>query len=120
MALSGEMERALSDRFRWWKGTVRELDEPELLIVFNYSPRIDDPPLSIAFDLSGGSRCWTSAPMKHIDNKGPNSHPDYKTFKYDDTTFQPYSIQAFPSTIFSKIGELDMACATLYQYAVFD
>ena len=120
MVLPREMERALTDRFRWWKGTVPELDEPELLIVFNYSPCVDDHPLSIAFDSSGGNRCWMSAQTRHINDKGPNPHADYRTFKYNQTTFNPYSIQAFPNTIFSDIEELERACATLYQYAVFD
>lgn len=120
MELSDEMVRALDERGRWYRGTVRELDEPELLIVFNYSPDIDKPLLSIAFDLSGGARCWMSARIKKIANKGPNEHDSYGVFEYGGVTFLPYSIVSFETGIFTDIKMLDAACASLYQYAVFD
>ena len=118
MDLTREMTRALDERFRWWKGTVPELDEPELLLILDYSPNNDDPPLSIAFDLSGGARCWMSA--RTIEGEGPSPHDPYKTFKHQGTKFLPYSIKAFPLTVFDDIRQLVAACASLYQYAVFD
>lgn len=120
MELSEEMVRALDERGRWYKGTVPELDEPELLIVFNYSPDIDKPLLSIAFDLSGGARCWLSRRTKKIANKGPNEHESYGRFECRGVTFLPYSIASFGTGIFTDIKMLDTACQALYQYAIFD
>ena len=120
MELSDEMVPALTERFKWFRGTVPELDEPELLIVFNYSPDVDKPLLSIAFDLSGGARCWLSAGTKKQGDKGPNPHSDYRTFEHEGTTFLPYSITSFGTGIFADIQKLEAACKSLYQYAVFD
>lgn len=120
MKLSEEMVRALNERFRWYRGTVPELDEPELLVVFHYTPDVDQPLLSIAFDLSGGARCWLSARTKKIGDKGPNPHSDYETFLCEGVTFLPYSIQSFGKGIFGDVQQLEAACESLYQYAVFD
>lgn len=120
MELSDQMVQALDERFRWYKGTVPELDEPELLIVFNFAPDIDQPLLSIAFDLSGGARCWASARMKKEGDKGPNEHSGYRTFEHEGTTFLPYSIKPFEKSIFKDVQRLRAACKSLYQYAVFD
>ena len=120
MELSAEMVYALDERFKWYRGTVPELDEPELLIVFNYSPAIDRPLLSIAFDLSGGARCWMSVRTEKKGDKGPNPHSDYRTFRCEGITFLPYSVTSFEMGIFANIQELETACESLYQYAVFD
>ena len=119
MKLSDEMVRAFDERFKWHKGTIPELDEPELLIVFNYSPDIDKPLLSIAFDLSGGARCWLTARAKKIGDKGPNEHSHYKTFECEGVRFLPHSITSFGMDIFADIRKLEEACGSLYQYAVF-
>ena len=120
MELSEQMVQALDERFKWYKGTVPALDEPELLIVFNFAPDVDKPLLSIAFDLSGGARCWASARMKKEGDKGPNAHSGYGTFEYEGETFLPYSIVPFPMSIFGDVQQLRAACESLYQYAVFD
>ena len=120
MAVSDEVVRALDERFRWYEGTVPELDEPELLIVFNFAPDVDKPLLSIAFDLSGGARCWASARMKKEGDKGPNAHSAYRTFEREGVTFHPYSITSLGMSIFEDAQRLMAACESLYQYAVFD
>ena len=120
MELSDQMEHALTEQFKWFKGTVPELDEPELLIVFNYSPHLGKPLLSIAFDLSGGARCWMSERTEKQGNKGPNPHSDYRTFEHDGTTFLPYSITSLGTGIFVDVQKLEAVCESLYQYAVFD
>ena len=120
MELSDEMVQGLDERFKWYKGTVPELDEPELLIVFNFAPDVDKPLLSIAFDLSGGARCWASARMKKEGDKGPNEHSQYRTFEYEGETFLPYSITSFGMSIFEDVQRLRAACGSLYHYAVFD
>ena len=45
-----------------------------MLIVFDYSPRDNPNLLSIAFDYSGGAKCWMSeAQVCKIGGEGPKS-----------------------------------------------
>ena len=117
MELTATMEGALDQLFRWKPINVPELDSP-VLIVLDYSPRTDQKPLSIAFDFSCGPKCWLSVSKVHeIGGEGPNPHPDYKKFVFEERTFHPYSITAFPRTIFEEIKEFRAACQSLYQHA---
>ena len=120
MELAASMKRALTSQFRWYSGTVPELDDTEILIVFNYSPTFEEDPLSIAFDLFGGPKCWLNARVEIKGGKGPSSHPNYRIFEHEGETFHPYSIRAFGTEIFDDFAQLEAACRSLYEYAVFD
>ena len=117
MELTATMEEALDQRFNWKLTNVPELDQP-VLIVFDYSPSDDQRPLSIAFDSSCGAKCWLSAAkVRKIGNKGPRSHQKYRSFVFEGRKFHPYSIRAFPQTIFQEIREFTSACRQLCQHA---
>ena len=114
MTLSVEMTEALNERFRWRRTNVSALENP-ILVVLDYSPGDDQRLLSIAFDLSGGPKCWlTESHVREIGGKGPNPHLDYKKFVFEGREFYPYSIVAFPQTIFQEIREFAAACRCLY------
>ena len=116
MALSAKMEDALTGSFNWTLTNVRELENP-VLIVFDYSPGDNPNLLSIAFDYSGGAKCWMSeAQVFKIGEEGPNPHGDYGEFIYDGREFHPYSIQPLPQTVFEDIREFRSACQRLYQH----
>lgn len=119
MALSAEMTDALAGSFHWKLTNVPELESP-VLMVFDYSPRNEPHLVSIAFDYSGGPKCWMSeSKVRKIGDKAPNPHPDYRMFVFDGRTFHPYSIQAFPSSIFEDIHEFKSACHRLYQHVIW-
>lgn len=119
MTLSAGMTDALTRSFNWTLRNVPELESP-VLMVLDYSPRDMPHLLSIAFDYSGGPKCWLSEPkVQKIGNDGPNPHADYRTFSLDGRTFHPYSIQAFPQAIFDDILEFKSACRSLYRHVVW-
>lgn len=119
MALSAEMKDALAGSFHWKLTNVPELESP-VLMVFDYSPRNEPHLASIAFDYSGGPKCWLSeSKVRKIGDEAPNPHPDYRMFVFDRRTFHPYSIQAFPPSIFEDIHEFKSACHRLYQHVVW-
>lgn len=116
MNLSADMTKALDRQFKWARTNVPVLEKP-VLIVFDYSPGDDMPPLSIAFDWSGGPKCWLSETrLKKIGDKGPRFYPKYKTFKREAREFHPFSIQAFPRTTFANIDDFTRACRNLYEH----
>ena len=76
MRLSTEFREALDQSVKWQLTNVPELDNI-VLIVFDYSPGNDHPPISIAFDCSGGAKCWMSRPkVKSINGNAPNPYSD--------------------------------------------
>ena len=114
--LSPMMIEALDQTFKWHHGNVSELDEP-ILVVFDYSPSDDHPPLSIAFSLSEQAKCWLSeSRVREIDDVGPSPHPDYRRFRLHGRRFYPYSIAAFSRSYFERIGRLVSACQCLYRH----
>ena len=116
MELSPQMENALNDRFNWKLTNVPELETP-VLAVYDYSPSDRQFPVSIAFDYSGGPKCWLSeSSMKKINDDAPRPYPDYRQFVLEGRQFHPYSIQAFPESIFKNINEFVSACRKLYQH----
>ena len=118
MALLKEMEKELSRSFKWRLENVPDLDEP-VLVVLDYSPSNDQPPISIAFDYNGGPKCWLSE-LQVYERNGhkPNRHPEYREFVFEGRRFYPYSIQAFPKNIFESIEQFTDACRSLYRHAV--
>ena len=114
------MEDALTQSFNWKLRNVPELENP-VLFVFDYSPRDNPNLLSIAFDYSGGAKCWMSEDqVRKIGNKGPKPHEDYRKFTHDERKFHPYSIQPFPQTVFEEIREFRSACQRLYRHVIWN
>ena len=116
MTLPPEMALALDRRFKWTVTNVSVLEKP-VLIVFDYSPRDDAPPLSISFDLAGSPKCWLSETrLVEINDNGPKHHSKYKQFAFEGRQFHPFSVQAFSDGIFSDIDALIFACQSLYDH----
>ena len=114
------MEDALNCRFNWRLCNVPELEQP-VLIVLDYSPTDELPPLSIAFDWAGGPKCWMSTlKVVRIRNECPKPHSAYRRFTFEGRTLHPYSIKAFPQTIFGEIAHFSAACHRLYQHVAWD
>lgn len=110
------MTQALNHRFKWRLTNVPALDKPAL-ILYDYSPKDDAPPLSIAFDWGGRPRCWmTETRLVKIGDECPRHHPKYREFVLEGRRFHPFSVEAFPETIFTDINRLNLACHTLYQH----
>ena len=116
MDLSIEMNEALDQFFNWRLVNVPELEHP-VLIILEYSPNDDQHPLSIAFDYSGGPKCWLSkSKVRKIGDNSPKPHADYRNFVFNERKFYPYSIKALPKTIFNNIEEFMSVCRLLYQH----
>ena len=116
MEISEETTKALDWLFKWKLTNVPVLEKPAL-IVFDYSPTDDMPPLSMAFDWFGGPKCWLSETrLKKIGDNLPKFHPKYKKFNLEGREFHPFSIQAFPKEIFGNIDEFTHACRSLYEH----
>lgn len=118
MAFSKEMKLELDRAFKCSLENVSELDAP-VLVVLDYSPSNDLPPISIAFDYNGGPKCWLS--VTQVYERGghkPNGHSEYREFVFEGRRFYPYSIQAFPKSIFECIEQFEDTCRSLYRHAV--
>ena len=116
MSLSPEMTRALDRRFKWKLTNVPALEKP-VLIIFDYSPSDETPPLSVAFDWVGRAMCWLSeSRLVEIGDKCPRQYPGYKQFVFEGRQFHPFSVRAFPKAIFSDINALVLACRGLYDH----
>ena len=110
------MKEALDQSFKWRLTNVPELENP-VLIVLDYSPSDTQPLLSIAFDFSGGPKCWLSeSRVIKIDDDGPRPYLDYRKFVFEGREFCPYSIRALPQVTFEEFRELASACRSLYHY----
>ena len=120
MDVSEDIKSELDCHFKWKHGNVQELDVP-VLVLFSYAPSGQKRTLSIAFDCSGGAKCWLSeTQLKKIGEKCPSHHPDYKTFILEDQVFHPFSVQPFPTTIFRNFNDLMRACHSLYDHIELD
>ncbi|MYH34636.1 MAG: hypothetical protein F4010_02125 [Cenarchaeum sp. SB0669_bin_11] len=120
MALSTVMEDALNQRFNWRLTNVPELESP-ILIVLDYSPDDDAPPLSIALDYADGPKCWMSQDQViQIDSDGPRRHDDYKQFVFEGRRFYPYSIQNLGMSPFEDIQALTSVWLRLYRHVDWD
>ena len=116
MSLSPEMTLALDRRFKWKLTNVPTLEKP-VLVVCDYSPNDDAPPLSIAFDWGRRAMCWLSeTQLVEIDSKCPRHYLQYKQFMFEGRQFHPFSVKAFPAEIFSNIDALILACRSLYDH----
>ena len=111
-----QMPDALNQYFNWRRTNVPELEQP-LLIILDYSPKDDSPPLSIAFDYSNGPKCWLSeSKVRKIGVIGPKPHSKYGQFTFEGRRFYPYSIVALPSNSFKDIQVLMSTCQQLYKH----
>ncbi len=120
MALSEQMCEALNKYFKWKLTNVPDLDPP-VLVIFDYSPAPHQPIVSIAFDFSGGAKCWlTATNVRHENGDGPSSHPDYREFTLDARKFHPYSITPLQSDLFTDIRILKKICRSMYAYILWD
>lgn len=115
--MSDQFRSLLDLEFRWKEENIANLDCP-VLIVLDYSPSCSQPPVSMAFDSECRSRCWlTVTTVVPVNDRCPNSYPDYRSFSFDNRTFHPYSVGAFPPTIFEDISVFRSACLNLYLHA---
>ena len=120
MSLSPEMALALDRRFKWKLTNVPVLEQP-VLIVFDYGPSDEAPPLSIAFDLTGQAKCWlTETRLVKIGEKCPRHYPRYKGFVFEGREFHPFSVIAFPKATFCSVDTLVLACQSLYDHVAWD
>ena len=118
--LSAAMKEKLDEFFDWTLTQVKVLESPVLLIL-NYSPSVDERPLSIAFDYGCGPKCWmTASKVREIAGVAPNPHGDYREFTCKGQQFKPYSIQSLPASIFEDINALREACHRLYRHVVWE
>ena len=116
--LSDEVQRALCKNVDWSREQPPEAVPPVLLIL-NYCPPGRQGLLSIAFDMTGGPKCWlTASKAREINGAGPRYHPDYRKFEHGGETFHPYSVESFPAEIFASSHALFTACRHLYEHAV--
>ncbi|MCY4427677.1 MAG: hypothetical protein OXC05_11710 [Halieaceae bacterium] len=120
MKLSEEMTKAINRLCKWKLTNVAVLDKP-VLILFDYSPTSDTPPLCIAFDSSHRAKCWlTETRLREIEDKCPKPHPKYKAFTFEGRKFHPFSIEAFPEAMFGSIDDFSLACRSLYDHVKWD
>lgn len=113
-----ELIDQLNHSFKWKLANPPELDQP-VLIVFDYSPSVEQCPICIAFDLSGGPKCWLSeSQVFAIDGVMPNHHAGYRQFVFEGRKMYPYSIQALPGDLFTDINRFKSVCQSLYWHTV--
>ena len=116
MDLSAEMKAALDQNYNWRMTNVPELDTP-VLIVLDYSPSGDQPPLCIALDTLDGPKCWmTVSKVVKINNQAPRLYMDYRKFRFEGRLYYPYSIGSLPHVIFESIWELSATCRRIYEH----
>lgn len=116
MGLSPQMQEALNQCFNWRLTNVPELEKP-VLIVLDYSPQVDAPPLSIAIDYGNGPKCWLSeSKVRKIGDNRPKPHSKYKQFTFEGRRFYPYSIKTLPSATFNEIHVLRSTCQQFYKH----
>ena len=118
MQLDECTRQALADRFKYYYGNIPNLAQP-VLVVFDYSPTDNEPPLSIVFDGELGSKCWMSErTVKEIDGNGPRlGH--YGDYQYDGHQFYGFSIQAFSQSDFDDVDRIESNCRRLYAHILW-
>ena len=118
--LSPAMKDKLDEFFNWTLAQVPVLDSP-VLLVLDYSPSVDERPLSIAFDCGCGAKCWmTASEVRKIGNDAPKLHEKYREFPWEGRQFKPYSIKPLSGSIFKDIDALREACRRLYRHVVWE
>ena len=119
MDLSQDMKDILGQRFSWSLENIPDLEIP-VFIILDFSPPGCDAPLSIAFDFSGGPKCWMSEEsVKEINADGPRPYAQYKQFSFEGRRFYPYSVQSFGTSLFEEIELLNTICKRLYNHVVW-
>ena len=119
-SVSEEIAEFLDSNYKWDEYQPVEA-VPPVLVILNYAPDNSMEPVSIAFDLTGGPKCWLSKnSVRSINGHCPAYHLNYRKFEYERVTFHPYSVQPFESGIFSKCTNLIDACNQLHAHAVPD
>ena len=97
--ISAAMQEKLNDFAMWKLVQVPVLEEP-VLVILDYSPSMEQLPLSIAFDYGRGPKCWmTASRVRKIGDDAPKYHEDYREFPWKGRQFMPYSIQKLPESI---------------------
>ena len=91
-----------------------------MLLILDYSPSLDEPPLSIAFDCGRGPKCWmTASHVQSIGDAAPNPKERYREFIWKGRQFKPYSIKRLSAAIFEDIDTLTAVCRRLYSHVVW-
>ena len=118
MQLDACTKQALADRRKCYYGNIPALAQP-VLIVFDYSPTDNDPPLSIVFDGELGPKCWMSANnVKQINNDGPRPG-NYGDYQFDGCQFYGFSVKAFSQSDFDDVDRIEGICRRLYAHIVW-
>ena len=118
MQLDACTKRALADRRKFHYGNIPEL-APPVLVVFDYSPTDNEPPLSIVFDGELGPKCWMSENnTRKIDNDGP-SLGHYVNFQFEGRQFYGFSIKPFSQSDFDDVNGIERICRRLYSHIVW-
>ena len=117
--LSAAMQEKLNQFVNWKQAQIPVLEAPMLLIL-DYSPSLEQPPLSIAFDCGCGPKCWmTASKTMKIGEAEPSFNEKYRQFQWEGRRFIPYSIERLPEAIFDDIDALKTTCQSLYRHVVW-
>lgn len=118
MQLDACTRRALADRRKCYYGNIPALAQP-VLVVFDYSPTDNEPPLSIVFDGEFGPKCWMSeSNTKYINGDGPRlGH--YGNYQFEGHQFYGFSIQPFSQSDFDDVDGIERICRRLYSHIVW-
>ena len=88
------------------------------IIISNYSPSNNSPPVSIAFSITNDGdkfnpKCWITKEKANT----ITYHLKYKEFRYENREFHPYSVALSDVSVnATSIGKL---CSQLYDYIDF-
>lgn len=118
--LTAEMEERLNEFVSWELAQIPTL-ENSVLLIFDYSPDMEQRPLSIAFDCDSGPKCWmTASKVQKIEGEGPDFRESYREFSWKGKEYVPYSIKNLPKSIFENIDDLKSVCRSLYRHVVWE
>lgn len=111
-------KQALADRRKCYYGNIPALPQP-VLVIFDYSPTDNEPPLSIVFDGELGSKCWMSeSNVKEINGNGPRlGH--YGDYQFDGHQFYGFSVQPFSQSDFDDVDRIESICRRLYSHIIW-
>jgi len=119
LRLNEYVKQKLSQRQKYHFGNVPGLPQ-YVLIIFDYSPSDNEPPLSIAFDGELGPKCWmTENKFKEIGNSQPLNLGAYEDFYYEERKFYSYSVTSYPQSDFNDVNLIEKNCWQLYQHIVW-
>lgn len=96
---------------------VPNLDAP-VFMVRNYSPDKNLPPVSLAFDCQGSSKCWLPEPQIEGcgSGNGPQRNAGYLDFSYQGHNFYGYSIKPVDPAILCDVHKVEEILLTFYDY----